>query len=119
MTMPTTLQIAINRTIRRYAPDDDVCESRVDLALQCIKSYQAQYKYIPEEWLVYMRGMIAKRLVWEQKLLATGEYTLPELKALSFTEIKEELEEHEYIEVRSGTATGGSTTTRVPLKKAA
>lgn len=118
MTMPTSLQNAIVKTITRYS-DGDVCESRVDLALQCIRSYQAQFKYIPEEWLEYMRKMIAKRLVWEQKLLATGEYTLEQVKALSFGEVREELEAHEFMEVTSGTATGGSTTTRVPLKKAA
>lgn len=118
MTMPKSLQTAITKTITRYS-DGDVCESRVDLALQCIKNYQAQFAYIPEEWLSYMRTMIAKRLVWEQQLIATGDYTVEELQDMSFYDIREALEDREYVETTTATTTGGSTTTRVPLKKAA
>ena len=115
--MPASLKDAINKTVQKYT-DNEVCESRVDLAYKVIRTYQAQFMYIPEEWLGYMRKLIAKRLVWEQALIGEG-YTIEELKDMSFYEMRETMSEHEYIETTTATSTGGVSVKRTPIKQAA
>lgn len=88
-----------------------------ELFLQLAKLHVERYGYLPESWEKYIRNY--NRFT---NLLIENGHDLEELKGLTLIELRDMCSEHEYIETKTVTSSGGVSTrkTRVPsLKDAA